>query len=210
MATVERDPGPRIAATCSRRIAASPIFVRGEGRASVRQPRRAYLDLPSGIGVASLGHGHAGLAAGGRRPGAHAAPHVEPVSPPAAGATGCAAVGPVRARARVLRQQRHRGDRGVPPSSPGGTGKRAGSRGRDSSRSRNPFTAARSAHCRSPPTSITARRSSRCCRASGWSRRSDRRRSWPWVVDGDGGDHRRADPGRGRRAPAPAGVCGGG
>src|SRR5580693_5577935 len=37
------------------------VFVRGEGVRLFDDRGRAYLDFVSGIGVASLGHGHAGL-----------------------------------------------------------------------------------------------------------------------------------------------------
>ena len=66
-------------------------LVRGEGVRLFDADGREYLDLLSGIGVASLGHAHPGLARGDRRSGADAAAHVESVLPPAAGAAGRAA-----------------------------------------------------------------------------------------------------------------------
>ena len=102
-------------ATCCRPTAAPPVtFVRGEGVRLFDAEGREYLDLLSGIGVASLGHAHPGLAARDRGSGADAAPHVEPVLPPAAGTAGRAARRPVGPAARVLLQQRHRSRRSVP------------------------------------------------------------------------------------------------
>ena len=89
-------------------------FVRGEGVRLYDADGREYLDLLSGIGVASLGHAHPRPGARDRRSGADAAPHLEPVLSPAAGPAGRAAGAPVRAAARVLLQQRHRSGRGVP------------------------------------------------------------------------------------------------
>ena len=89
-------------------------FVRGEGVRLYDAEGREYLDLLSGIGVASLGHAHPRAGARDRRAGADADPHVEPVLPPAAGAARRAAREPVGPAARVLLQQRHRGGRGVP------------------------------------------------------------------------------------------------
>ena len=89
-------------------------FVRGSGSRLYDVDGREYLDFVSGIGVASLGHAHPGLAAAIADQACDAAAHVEPVLPPVPGGGGRAAVGAVRTRARVLLQQRHRSDRGVP------------------------------------------------------------------------------------------------
>ena len=63
---------------------------------------------------------------------------------------------PVRAAARVLLQQRHRGGRGVPEVRAPLLVHAGRAAARSSSRSTNRSTAARSARCRSPPTSTTA------------------------------------------------------
>ena len=76
-------------------------FVRGEGVRLFDAEGREYLDLLSGIGVASLGHAHPGLARAIAEQAQTLHPHVEPVLPSAAGPARGAAREPVRAcRAR--------------------------------------------------------------------------------------------------------------
>ena len=88
-------------------------FVRGRGARLYDADGREYLDLVSGIGVASLGHAHPGLGGGDCRTGRHAAPHVEPLLPPVPGRSRRAPGEALRAAAGVLLQQRHRGQRSV-------------------------------------------------------------------------------------------------
>ena len=154
-------------------------FVRGEGVRLFDAEGREYLDLLSGIGVASLGHAHPGLARGDRRSGADAAAHLEPVLSPAAGPAGRAAGAPVGAAARVLLQQRHRSGRSVSEvRAPLLVHARRAADAR-SSRSRTRFTAARSDRCRSRRTSTIARRSRRCSPASVRAGQRSRGARWP-------------------------------
>ncbi len=89
-------------------------FVRGEGVRLYDAEGREYLRP-------ALGHRRRiartlAPRAGARRRGAgpDADPHVEPLLPPAPGTAGGASREPIRAAARLLLQQRHRGGRGVP------------------------------------------------------------------------------------------------
>ena len=102
-----------------------------------------------------------GAGGGDRRTGADAAPHVEPLLPPAPG-TGCGAADEaVRHGARVLRQQRH-GSGGRLPEVRAALLVYAGRRTAPaSSRSKTPSLAARWARSRSHGTTTTAHRSSR-------------------------------------------------
>ena len=89
-------------------------FVRGEGVRLYDAEGREYLDLLSGIGVASLGHAHPGLA----RAIADQAQTLLHTSNlffhPLQGQLAERLAQPVGAAARVLLQQRHRSGRGVP------------------------------------------------------------------------------------------------
>ena len=123
-------------------------FVRGEGVRLFDADGREYLDLLSGIGVASLGHAHPGLA----RAIAEQAQTLLHTSNlffhPLQGQLAERLAQPVRAAARVLLQQRHRGGRGVPEvRAPLLVHARRAAR-RRSSRSRSRSTAGRSARCR--------------------------------------------------------------
>ena len=106
------------------------VLVRGAGARITDCDGREYIDLLSGIGVASLGHGHAGLAAGDRGTGRGAAAHLKPLLPPAAGTARGAARAPVGVAARVLLQQRHGSRRGLPQVRAALTGMRRAGRGR--------------------------------------------------------------------------------
>ena len=108
--------------------------------------------------------------------------------------------------ARVLLQQRHGSGGSVPEVRAPLLVHARASRAPSSSRSRNRFTAARSARCRSRPTSTTARRSSRCCRQSSSCHATTPAALAAAVSTIDRGDHRRAGPGRRRHPPADAGV----
>ena len=89
-------------------------FVRGKGPRLYDVDGREYLDFVSGIGVASLGHAHPGLAAVIAEQAStllHTSNlYFHPFQAEAAGAA-VRALGP---GARVLLQQRHGGQRGVP------------------------------------------------------------------------------------------------
>ena len=90
------------------------VLVRGQGARVWDTEGKDYLDFTSGVGVASLGHANPGLARVHRRAGLDAGPHVEPVLPSVPGRAVREAGAAVGARPRVLLQQRHRGDGGVP------------------------------------------------------------------------------------------------
>ena len=93
----------------------------------VRARRRERIEDVEGRRVSRLRVGHRGDGARARPPRAcrarspirrRAAPHLEPVLPSAAGPGGGAARGLLGVAARVLLQQRHRGDGGVPEVRP--------------------------------------------------------------------------------------------
>ena len=90
----------------------SVVFDRGRGCRLFDTNGRSYLDLISGVGVASLGHAHPATGRRDRRPGAASGAYVEPVLPSAAGRAGLASRRVVRPAARVLLQQRRGGGRG--------------------------------------------------------------------------------------------------
>ena len=123
-------------------------FVRGEGVRLYDADGREYLDLLSGIGVASLGHAHPGLA----RAIADQAQTLIHTSNlfyhPLQGQLAERLADAVGAAARVLLQQRHGSGRGLPEVRAPLLVHAGASRAASSSRSRSRSTAGRSARCR--------------------------------------------------------------
>ena len=182
-------------------------FVRGQGPRLYDVDGREYLDFVSGIGVASLGHAHPGLAAAIAEQASTLLHTSNLYYHPFQGAGGgrlARAVGPA---ARLLLQQRHRGQRGLPEvrapllvhagreaAAPDSSPSKDGFAGR----TMGALSVTHDEHYREPfmpllgPVTFVDPDEPETL--AGRGQRHDRR------------DHRRADSGRGRRAPAVARV----
>ena len=93
----------------------------GEGCRVWDADGREYLDLIAGIAVSALGHAPPGDRRGGQPAGRHARAHLQPVPARARGRAGRAAARRCSAAGRrpgVLRQLRHRGQRGRDQAGP--------------------------------------------------------------------------------------------
>ena len=87
-------------------------FASGDGVWLTDVEGRRYLDLLGGIAVVSLGHCHPAPLAAAQQPAVCALAHLQPLLDRADAAARRAALRPLRRRAGVLLQLRHRGDRG--------------------------------------------------------------------------------------------------